>query len=409
MTSTLLPPTFDDNESPMSCLLKLSHYYGANPDYVLAGGGNSSCKTENLLQVKASGSTLANITEEGFVELNRAGLRSVLDCETNSDVTLREQRFKYAILAARLYPDKGQRPSVECALHNLLPSRFVMHTHPTIVNTVTCSEKGEELTRHLFGEELLWIPYVDPGLVLAQRLDNELKQYTAQTGNALPPAILMGNHGLIICGDTPVEILEHTKRVVDTIRFYLEERQSENAFGELIQWPGELSRQLRHFLTPLLKTQLSADDNPKAVAFDASPEALVLVASATGKEMAAGGPLTPDQIVYCKSFPLWFELQPGDSPEQLENRLSKAIEQYTAEWQYKPVVVLVSGLGIFTSGDSMTSANTARDVYLDAVKVMTGALQLGDIRHMARNEYQFIEHWEAESYRRKLAQNSDSQ
>ena len=55
-------------------LVEYSNRYGKNPLFVLAGGGNTSYKTEDTLYVKGSGTSLATITEEGFVKMDRAKL-----------------------------------------------------------------------------------------------------------------------------------------------------------------------------------------------------------------------------------------------------------------------------------------------------------------------------------------------
>ena len=58
--------------------------------------------------------------------------------------------------------------------------------------------------------------------------------------------------------------------------------------------------------------------------------------------------------------------------------------------------------GRYASG--FTNSLMAKDVqlYLDAVRVGRGALALGGVRALAPAERQFIEHWEAEAYRRGL-------
>ena len=63
----------------MAEIVKLSHQYGANPDFVLAGGGNTSYKDDSFLYIKGSGTTLASITEEGFVKMNRAKLNAMFE------------------------------------------------------------------------------------------------------------------------------------------------------------------------------------------------------------------------------------------------------------------------------------------------------------------------------------------
>jgi NAD(P)-dependent dehydrogenase (short-subunit alcohol dehydrogenase family) len=58
---------------------------------------------------------------------------------------------------------------------------------------------------------------------------------------------------------------------------------------------------------------------------------------------------------------------------------------------------------LFAIGDDYLQANTARQVYEDAISTMIGARQVGGIRWLDDREREFIEQWEAESYRRDVA------
>ncbi len=51
----------------LNALCNFSHKYGGCAEYVLAGGGNISCK-ENYLYIKDSGTALATIEPAGFVK-----------------------------------------------------------------------------------------------------------------------------------------------------------------------------------------------------------------------------------------------------------------------------------------------------------------------------------------------------
>ena len=66
-------------------------------------------------------------------------------------------------MGARLRDEGDRRPSVECVFHALIPQRFVVHTHPTTVNALTCAISGEAIARDLFGDEALWVPTPTPG------------------------------------------------------------------------------------------------------------------------------------------------------------------------------------------------------------------------------------------------------
>ena len=69
----------------LDALIKMSNTYGQNPEYVLAGGGNTSFKDDSTLYVKGSGTSLATITEDGFVALDRTKLNAMMEKEYSKE------------------------------------------------------------------------------------------------------------------------------------------------------------------------------------------------------------------------------------------------------------------------------------------------------------------------------------
>jgi rhamnose utilization protein RhaD (predicted bifunctional aldolase and dehydrogenase)/NAD(P)-dependent dehydrogenase (short-subunit alcohol dehydrogenase family) len=391
-------------------LVAISRRYGADPEFCLAGGGNTSLKSGGRLLVKASGFALATITIEGFVEMDRRALADLLASELPAEPNAREEAFKRAVLAARTQPEKGQRPSVECVLHNLLPRPLVAHSHSTYVNMITCAEGGEAIARKVFGDDVLWVPYVDPGYILARTLDQLLKQYAQRTGRDCPDAVFMQNHGLIVCGKSAAQIERQTDQIIGKIQRHLattaEASPSAPAaepFGPVTKLDPAAARSLVMKIAPALRGLLAGSDTLKMVTFRDSSEVLDLVGSDQGKAIVDGGPLTPDQIVYCRSFPLWFEASKSEAAGDLVERLRKAIDEHRSRRGAPPGIVLVRGLGMFSEGDDFASADTAGRVYLDAIKVMAGAQRLGGVNRLSKAQYRFIEEWEVESYRKKIS------
>ncbi len=306
MASSIQWPVFAATDTPMDVLVKLSHFYGADPEFVLAGGGNTSVKVGDRLFVKGSGHALATMPPEGFVELDRLQLEALLNSRLSEDRMAREAEFKAATLAARVHPEQNQRPSVEALLHHLMPRRYVVHTHSTLVNMVTCCAKGPELARQL-ANDVVWIPEVDPGYILSRTLRQSLQDFQKATGRDCPRAVLMQNHGLVICADTPEEIRSHTDWLVATLREQLATAGNARAFGPVTTLEPATARKLINSIGPALRGLLATGENLKIVTFSDAPEVLDLVGGAEGKAIATTGPITPDQIVYCKSFPLWVE------------------------------------------------------------------------------------------------------
>jgi NAD(P)-dependent dehydrogenase (short-subunit alcohol dehydrogenase family)/rhamnose utilization protein RhaD (predicted bifunctional aldolase and dehydrogenase) len=311
----------------------------------------------------------------------------------------REEEFKSAVMASRLAPEKGQRPSVEALLHHLMPRQFVVHTHSTLVNMLTCCTKGKQLARELLGDQMIWIPEVDPGFVLSQMLEKALADYKAATGRDCPRAILMQNHGLVIAGDTPDEIRKNTDWVISTLQEHLAKTTAANPFGAVTRIDDpKRERELVTTIGPALRGLLATGETLPIVAFDDSADVIDLIAGADGQTVATTGPLTPDQIVYCKSFPLWID--PADVSVE---SLRKAVDQHRAKYKADPHVVLVKGLGMFTVGDDLSGARTAQAVYTDAIKIMAGARRLGGVNYLNADLRKFIEEWEVESYRKGIA------
>ena len=122
--------------NPIDELIAISRYYGNDSRFVIAGGGNTSYKNSEQLWVKASGSSLATIGEEGFARLDRSRLNRINDKHYSSDAALREEEVKSDLAEATL--TKERRPSVETSMHNAIDYPFVVHLHPTLVNGLMC-------------------------------------------------------------------------------------------------------------------------------------------------------------------------------------------------------------------------------------------------------------------------------
>lgn len=408
MTTTNVWPTFLSSDDPLDVIVKLSRYFGSDPSMVLAGGGNTSCKIGDLLYVKGSGTALATMTHDGFVKMDRQQLSELANATLDSDPKKREEQFKDWINRARCEPEKGQRPSVEVVLHHLVPARYIVHSHATIANTLTCHTGGRALAEQIFGDDIVWVPYVDPGFILAQTLKEALEDYRNRTGRELPKAILMANHGLIVAGDDPEAIRANTDEILQKIAARLGDGWQTKSIGPVTR-VGDANTLVRK-IGPALRALLAGDAaGPlKVASFDDSEIALGLVGAPAGQAIACAGPMTPDQIVYCNSFPLWFELRDGEDDGALIARLRGAIESHVSKTRVPPKVVLVQGLGLFGIGDDFKMANTAREVYLDAIKVMAGATRLGGgsggVSYLTDRQRLFIENWEVEAYRKKVAQ-----
>jgi rhamnose utilization protein RhaD (predicted bifunctional aldolase and dehydrogenase) len=292
----------------------------------------------------------------------------------------------------------------------------VLHTHPTVVNALTCAKDGQRVAAEILGDDALWIPYIDPGLPLARLIASKRRAHEARTGDPAPRVLLLQNHGMIVTGESEAEVAARCERIVDVIRRRLEAPGPAPAASSIHSTPSESveavaapsSAAASQVLAAALRQLLAEGDRPKAVIFDGSPAALEIASTVAGRELVEGGPLTPDQIVYAGSWPLW--LEPNELNGSVESEESVAVDDglrdrlraHVAATGAAPSVVLVAGLGLFVVADSEKFAATAREVILDAMRVAQGAVRLGGVRVLTPDERRFIEEWEAEAYRRGI-------
>ncbi len=106
-------------------LIEISKYYGSNKEYVIAGGGNTSFKDEQTIWIKASGQSLAELTEDGLVALSREKLHVISSGIYSDDPSTREEQVKADMFHSILDPGKNKRPSVETSLHEIIQYKFI--------------------------------------------------------------------------------------------------------------------------------------------------------------------------------------------------------------------------------------------------------------------------------------------
>jgi rhamnose utilization protein RhaD (predicted bifunctional aldolase and dehydrogenase) len=115
----------------LEALAEISRFYGSNPEYVIAGGGNTSFKDQSRLHIKASGTSLATLESGDFVKMEREKLRQIWERTYSPDSGKRETEVLADMMAARS-PGEEKRPSVETLLHDILPFTYVVHLHPAM-------------------------------------------------------------------------------------------------------------------------------------------------------------------------------------------------------------------------------------------------------------------------------------
>ena len=366
-------------------LIEISQHYGKDARYVIAGGGNTSYKNSEKLWVKASGFPLATITEDGFAILDREKLNVISEKTYPTDVNAREEAVKNDLAAATLTP--GRRPSVETSMHNAIKAAFVVHLHPTLVNGLMSGNDAEADTQRIFGNTALFIPYIDPGYILFKAVEEGLAKHKEEHG-VEPKIILLQNHGIFVAADTTDEI----RKIYDEVFAKLEKEikqplpdMASTAVCDCVQT-----------FVPALR-MLVSKEGLKTLKIKNNALITYFTESATNYEKISR-PFSPDAIVYCKSTYIYF-----DSTEGILDTAPKRIDEFVTQYGYTPKVILVKGVGLIAVGDHATQCDTILDVFEDAIKVTWYAQSFGGEHPMTQAQIDFIDNWEVENYRRKIA------
>jgi NAD(P)-dependent dehydrogenase (short-subunit alcohol dehydrogenase family)/rhamnose utilization protein RhaD (predicted bifunctional aldolase and dehydrogenase) len=371
-------------------LIEISEYYGNNKDYVIAGGGNTSYKDDETIWIKASGQSLAEMTEEGLVALNREKLHVISSNTYSDDPSAREEEVKADMFLSILDPGKNKRPSVETSLHEIIRYKFVVHLHPTQINGILCSRNSKSLTHKLFSDTVLFVPYTDPGYILFKKLEAEIIIYRQKFFQD-PQIIFLENHGVFVGADSTEEI----KKIYGEIIKKIEEEIS--PVPEITPIPYN---PLLHKVLPALRLLLSGEQ-PGVIRF--RNNSLIARFYQNQNEFhKISLPLTPDIIVYCKTRYLYIEH--SSTAEKIIDSFKYQLPHFISEYGYSPKVLVIKDMGIFSIAESFASAEACLDVYEDLIRISYYASQCGGIKFLTPEQVAFIDQWEVENYRRKISQ-----
>jgi NAD(P)-dependent dehydrogenase (short-subunit alcohol dehydrogenase family)/rhamnose utilization protein RhaD (predicted bifunctional aldolase and dehydrogenase) len=371
-------------------LIEISQYYGSNKDYVIAGGGNTSFKDNETIWIKASGQSLAGMTEEGLVALNREKLHVISSNTYPDEPSAREEQVKADMFLSIIDPGNNKRPSVETSLHEIIHYNFVVHLHPTLINGILCSRNAKSLIQKLFGATVLFVPYTDPGYILFKKLESEIRGFR-QIYSHDPQIIFLENHGVFVGADTTEEI----KKLYREITGKIEEHFPPPPEITSIQY-----NPLLHKALPAIRLLLSGGA-PGVMRF--RNNSLIAQFYQNQNEFhKISLPLTPDIIVYCKTRYLYIEH--SSTAEKIIDSFKYQLPNFINEYGYPPKVLVIKDMGIFAVAESYASAEACLDVYEDLIRISYYALQCGGIKFLTPDQVAFIDQWEVENYRRKVSQ-----
>ncbi len=399
----------------VAALIARSNALGSDPKNTNYAGGNTSAKgTEvdpvtgenvDLLWVKGSGGDLGTLTEKGLAVLRLDRMRALVDVYPGVE---REDEM-VAAFDYCLHGKGGAAPSIDTAMHGLVDAAHVDHLHPDSGIAIATSVDGEELTRNIFGDRVVWVGWRRPGFQLGLDI-SAIKQ-------ANPQAIgcILGGHGITAWGDSSEEAQAHSLEIIQTAEKFISATGKPQPFGAPIDGFGALPDDERRAkaaaLAPFIRG-LASTDKPQVGHFTDTTPVLEFLTGSEHPRLAELGTSCPDHFLRTKVKPMVLDLPASASIEECKERLAELHEAYRADYAayYQrhatpdspamrgadPAIVLIPGVGMFSYGKDKQTARVAGEFYLNAINVMRGAEAVSSYAPIDESEKFRIEYWALE-------------
>ena len=403
-------------------LVYLSNLIGRDPRLVQPGGGNTSVKITQadrsgisvpVLLVKGSGTDLKSVGRSGFTRLSLTSLGALKGVSGMSDQEM--MRFMADCQVGR----DGPAPSVETPLHSLLPHRVIAHPHDVATMSLTNQPEGvaERLVREVFAEEIGFVPYVRPGFPLAQLVSELVDRIPAGA-----KGLTLAHHGLVVWGDNARECHERLRQAIAQIDAFVEvQRRGRLVLGQArVSTPAPaLRHRVAETVLPVIRGELGSGGRV-VLHYDDGDDVLAALAAERTPELVRRGVSTPEHILRAGRQPLWLELDPGASPEQLVEATRRQLRAQRDEYlQYHqrhaatdqpPIadwakVVLVPGIGLVTAFKDKKNAVTANLCYRAVLQSIENAEALERFQFLPEADVFEFEHWPLE--RRKVEEDME--
>ena len=407
---------------PVERLIYRSNLLGSDQRITNTGGGNTSAKLTEIdtltgkpttvLWVKGSGGDLRTSKKENFSSLYQDKLMALQDRyaampnigpKTESEDAMVEM---YLHTTFNLNP---RAPSIDTPLHSFVPAKHVDHTHPNAAIAIAASKNSAELTKKIFGDEVIWTPWQRPGFDLGLQLQKICREHPNAKG------VILGQHGLINWADDDEECYYLSLTLIEKAARYLAEHdKGDKTFGgaKYTSWAINDRRDLIAKLLPWMRGKVSAKARFIGTWQD-DDATLQFVNSHDAPRLAELGTSCPDHFLRTKIKPLYVDWNPqtGDIT-LLRQKIEQGLEAYRADYlayyekcrhadspavrDANPTVVLIPGVGLIAWGKDKSESRVTAEFYGCAIQVMRGAEAVDSYAALPLQEAFDIEYWRLE-------------
>jgi rhamnulose-1-phosphate aldolase/alcohol dehydrogenase len=404
---------------PLGRLVYRSNLLGSDQRITNTGGGNTSAKlaerdpltgeTVQVLWVKGSGGDLRTSRKENFSSLYQDKLIALRKKYAAAPKRGAKTGIEDAMVADYAHTTFNLNPrptSIDTPLHAFVPHAHVDHTHPNAVISIAASKHGKELTRKIYGDDVIWTDWQRPGFDLGLKLEEVCAKHPKARG------AILGQHGLINWAGDDKACYELSLELIDkAARSIAEHDKGEKTFGGAkFQALGEVRRRATFVqILPWLRGKISGQQRWIGTIQD-DATVLRFVNSQDARRLAELGTSCPDHFLRTKIKPLYVDWNPQvEDVAKLKEKLGIGLERYRKDYAAyyekcrhasspamrnpNPTVILIPGLGMIAWGKDKSESRVTAEFYNCAIEVMRGAEAIDEYIALPLQEAFDIEYW----------------
>jgi rhamnulose-1-phosphate aldolase/alcohol dehydrogenase len=408
---------------PVGRLVYRSNLLGSDQRITNTGGGNTSAKvTEQdpltgekveVLWVKGSGGDLRTSKRDNFSSLYQSkliGLQRLYAHEPEKGSKTPAEDKMVGMYTHATFNVNPRPSSIDTPLHAFIPFRHVDHMHPNAAISVAAAKNSEKLTKEIYGEEVIWTPWLRPGFELGLALQRLVEEHPQAKG------AILGQHGLINWANDDQECYNLTLSLIEKAAEYIETKYEEKggeaqAFGGQKYQALDEARRREAFaaILPWLRGQVSQQKRFIGTVQD-DEKILRFVNSHDAGRLAELGTSCPDHFLRTKIKPLYVDWNPqAEDLETLKAKLANGLSRYRQDYadyynrckrekspalrDPNPTVILIPGLGMVAWGKDKSESRVTAEFYNCAVEVMRGSEAIDEYIALPQQEAFDIEYW----------------
>ena len=356
--------------------------------------------------MKGSGGDLGTLKESGLAVLRLDRMRALVDVYPGID---REDEM-VAAFDYCLHGKGGAAPSIDTAMHGLVDAAHVDHLHPDSGIAIATAADGEALTKKIFGDKVVWVPWRRPGFQLGLDIA-KIKAENPQADRLHPRRPRhhrVGGHVGGVRGQLAVDH-RHRRR--------LHRREQPTPSRSARRWtatarcprpsggPRRPRWRRRCARSPPTTSRWSATSPTPTWCWTSWPPPSI-------RGWPRWAPAARTTSCAPRSSRWCWTCRPTATVEESIARLRELHEAYRADYQAyydrnatpdspairgaDPLIILIPGVGMFSYGANKQTARVAGEFYVNAINVMRGAEGLSTYAPIDESEKFRIEYWALE-------------